>query len=425
MERWPASVGDFRDRSPAVTVLGGLTLLFTVAVRVAELYVPQYLNLLGASAASLGGYAALALLVEAVPSLSAERRGVDSVAALLAAGCAATLGAFLWLFAGAAGAVLGVSGVVVATAGSLLARTWGTHGPGALFDDALVDAEHARVTETLTEVGALKQAGLLAVLAPTAALFTAVSPFVTAFSVYAAVVAALGATATVALAVLGGSGDVETPAVDRPRPELGGVRAALDDLTVPLWRGVAAGGLVAAAEGMVSAFLVIVVVEYHAVGLATPLVDVPPTAFFGVLVAAETTAALASLAFGSRLVRAAGTVPVVAAGAAATAAFPAALVLAPSNPPLLLALFTAYGARFVGRPARDALFAGRLRAALGDDESVRDALRASRLVRRGAAVPAAFAAGVLYGASPLAAFGLASLVGAAGLWLYVRFVRAE
>jgi predicted MFS family arabinose efflux permease len=142
-----------------------------------------------------------------------------------------------------------------------------------------------------------------------------------------------------------------------------------------------------------------------------------PDAFFGVLLGIEMVVALASMVPVAKLAERVGLKPVVALGFAVYAVFPILLVNAPANPWVVAALFAFSGLRFAGLPAHKALIVGPAEANEGGRVT-----GAYYLLRNTVTIPSALLGGWLYDAySPEVAFGLATVVGVAGVVVFLAF----
>lgn len=449
---WPTSLAGFLGTDPGVFVLAGATLAFSLSVQVVGRFVPEYLHRLGTSAELIGLYASLVLLCRTLtPYLAVGAGGravTDAVAGLLsdtlgeglggavagavtghrllvAVGTVAASGTLLWLVAPQVGDVLPVPAWLAVGVGTGLVLLWSTHGPGlqiALGDVTGVDPPAVAAESTtaaLTGTTTLRLLGFLALLAPTTLLFASVAGYRSAFQVLAAVTAAVGFTAVGAFAVLGvGVPRPGRAAASRDLPTLSTLRVSLSALNDELWAVLAGNTAVTFAEGMVHVFLIVVVTEYHAVGLTVAGTTLPPAAFFGVLVAVETVAGLAAVVAGTRIAAWADPRTVIAGAVLSAALFPLLLIGAPSHPVVLAILFALFGVRFAGVPARSALF-----DELVSGDGAERVVESCRFTRNLAAVPGGIVGGLLYGVAPEIAFGTATLVGLFGAYQFLQFVR--
>jgi hypothetical protein len=457
---WPTSPRAFLGIDPGVFVLAGATLAFSLAVQVVARFVPEYLNRLGASAELIGLYASFVLLCRTLyPYLAgSDRRPVlgrlgrlDELAdrldtvrdglgervesavtasvtphrLLVAVGALSASGTLLWLVAPQIGDVLPVPAWLAVAAGTGLVLLWGSHGPGlhvGLGDVTTSDPPDVAsesTTAVLTGTTTLRLLGFLALLAPTTLLFASVAVYLSAFQVLTALTGAVGFTAVGAFAVLGrGVSRPGLPTAGRELPTLDTLRGSLSALNDELWTVLAGNTAVTFAEGMVHVFLIVVVTEYHAVGVTVAGTELPPVAFFGLLVAVETVAGLAAVVAGTRIAGWADPRTVIAGAVLSAALFPLLLIGAPSHPAVLAILFALFGVRFAAVPARAALF-----DELVSGDGAERVVESCRLTRNLAAVPGGVVGGLLYGIAPEVAFGIATLVGLFGAYQFLQFVR--
>ncbi|ACV47998.1 MULTISPECIES: MFS transporter [Halomicrobium] len=431
-----------------VLVLSLAMLAFSLAFQMTSRYVPEYLNVLGASAGVIGLYGSVGNLISAVypyPGGAVSDR-IGSRLALTLFGTIATVGFLLWYVAPFVPTVsvpvvefaLPVAGTVTLGGrlepwlwlfvGLFLTQAWKSFGLGATFAvvKQSVAREHLAVGFASTEVfrrigfllGPLLAAGLLAVAAG----------FVTGFQWILLVAVAFGAVATVAQHVLYDASD------DTVGKSFEGVSGVLDDLRAmpatlrPL---LVADTLVRFANGMVYVFFVIVVTDFLAVGFDVAGVSLRPDAFFGVLLGVEMVVALLSMIPVSKLAERVGLKPVVAIGFAVYAVFPLLLIFAPADQWVLVLLFAFSGLRFAGLPAHKALIVGPAEQDTGGRVTGTYYLLRNTLV-----IPSAALGGWLYGsdwtastglgaitAGPELAFAVASAIGIVGVAAFLAFGR--
>ncbi|WP_018259154.1 MFS transporter [Halomicrobium katesii] len=431
-----------------VLVLSLAMLAFSLAFQMTSRYVPEYLNVLGASAGVIGLYGSVGNLISAVypyPGGAVSDR-IGSRLALTLFGTIATVGFLLWYVAPSVPTVsvpvvefaLPVAGTVTVGGrlepwlwlfvGLFLTQAWKSFGLGATFAvvKQSVAREHLAVGFASTEVfrrigfllGPLLAAGLLAVAAG----------FVTGFQWILLVAVAFGAVATVAQHVLYDASD------DTVGKSFEGVSGVVDDLRAmpatlrPL---LVADTLVRFANGMVYVFFVIVVTDFLAVGFDVAGVSLRPDAFFGVLLGVEMVVALLSMIPVSKLAERVGLKPVVAIGFAVYAVFPLLLIFAPADQWVLVLLFAFSGLRFAGLPAHKALIVGPAEQDTGGRVTGTYYLLRNTLV-----IPSAALGGWLYGsdwtlstglgaitAGPELAFAVASAIGIVGVAAFLAFGR--
>jgi MFS family permease len=192
--------------------------------------------------------------------------------------------------------------------------------------------------------------------------------------------------------------DIPVSADSGPR----GIVAVWRTLPTPLRWLLTSDIFIRTCEGLVDVFLVLYAVDV--IGVSAPR--------YGLLVAVQTIASIASYLPAARLGDRFGRKPFVIATFVAFAAFPVTVVLAGDFTTLLLA-FVVGGLRELGEPARKALIL---------DLAV-PAVRARSvglyyLVRSVAITPAAFVGGLLWQVSPALPFWVAGAVGLAGVAVF-------
>jgi len=429
-----------------VLVLSLAMLAFSLAFQMTSRYVPQYLNVLGASAGVIGLYGSVGNLISAVypyPGGALSDR-IGSRFALTLFGTVATVGFALWYvapllptvtlpvveFALPAVGPVTLGGTVEPWlwlfVGLFLTQAWKSFGLGATFAvvKQATDPEHLAMGFASTEVfrrigfllGPLIAAGLLAVAAD----------FVTGFQFVLLVAIAFGAVATVAQHVLY---DASEDTLGKSFEGISGIVADLRTMPAALRPLLVADTLVRFANGMVYVFFVIVVTEFLTVGFAFAGISLRPDAFFGVLLGVEMVIALLSMLPVSKLAERTGLVPVVAIGFTVYAVFPILLIYAPADQWLLVALFAFSGLRFAGLPAHKALIVGPAERDAGGRVTGTYYLLRNTLV-----IPSAALGGWLYGsewtvdtavltvaAGPELAFAVASGIGIVGVAYFLAF----
>ncbi|RBI63004.1 MFS transporter [halophilic archaeon] len=427
-----------------VLVLSLAMFAFSLGFQMTGRYMGRYFEFLGATSVVIGLYGSFGNLISAVypyPGGALSDR-IGSRTALTLFGLASTLGFLLWFGAPAFGAVPGVPAWGWLFVGLALAQAWKSFGLGATFaivKQSVPPTELATgfaSTETFRRtaflLGPLLAAGLIATYG-----------FDPGFRYVLGVAAAFGLVATVAQRVLYEASE------DSLGKSFEGVSQVVDDLrTMPATlRPLLVGDtLVRFGNGMVYVFVVLVVTQYLEVSATLPVVGyLGPDAFFGVLLAVEMAVALATMVPVAKLAKRVGLKPVVALGFAVYAVFPALLVTAPDGgvaataPPLggvslsetalVTLLFAASGLRFAGLPAHKALIVGPAEADAGGR-----VVGSYYLVRNAITIPSAAVGGWLYGlesmrvagvtvGGPALAFGLATVVGLAGVTYFVAFGR--
>ncbi|WP_242695478.1 transporter [Halomontanus rarus] len=454
-------------------------------VRIAERYLPEYLRAIGYGPIVVGLLASIGLAVAVGVRLvdasepASSRRGRHYRA--LFAALLGTLGLLAWAGAPTLDALLGTPLTAIGwlLVGVVLLGLWHGWGPdelGALDDGGSTrsgsagdivttatsstalesspsetDDEHAhgrssgtrdRRTRTWTWIrtrtvtAALGLAGG-AVLATAA--FSGAETVRAGFALLVAAGSAVGLVAAVAFGLVvtvsgttasspdengDANGDGGGPQPPPPAfPALEDVREAADTLPSATRWTILGDALVRLATAMTLPFVVLIVVEYHAVSLSIGPVSLPPTAVFAPLVLAEAVGAaagaLAAPTLGTRVDRR----WLLAGGLVVPAVFPLALVAAPSSAAVLAGLFAAVGCRTAlestrptGGAMTHAVAGAGVRARTAIPETLRTAIRV-------ALVPAPLVGGVLYAIGPVAAFSLATTVGLLGVRELLRPLR--
>ncbi|WP_363467694.1 MFS transporter [Halogeometricum borinquense] len=412
-----------------VLVLSVSMFAFSLGFQMTGRYMPRYMSVLGAGGVAIGLYGSFGNLISAVypyPGGAFSNR-VGSRVALTAFGFASTVGFLIWLVADAFG-VLTVPGFTVGPftidsvllpvgifVGLLFAQAWKSFGLGATFAIVKQSVPPGRLatgfasTETFRRtaffIGPLFAAGVLAVFA-----------FETGFRVILAVAAAFAAVATVAQHVLY---DASEDSIGKSFEGISTVLSDLRSMPSALRPLLVGDTLVRFANGMVYVFFVIVVVEFHEVGVTLPVVgSLSPDAFFGVLLAVEMAVALATMVPVAKLSQRLGLKPVVALGFAVYAVFPVLLINAPDSALVLAVLFAFSGLRFAGLPAHKALIVGP-----AEENAGGRVVGSYYLVRNVVTIPSAVVGGWLYSNDPQTAFLLATAIGLIGTGYFLVFGR--
>jgi MFS family permease len=179
---------------------------------------------------------------------------------------------------------------------------------------------------------------------------------------------------------------------------------------------------------MVYVFFILVVTQFHEVGLDVGPVSLSPAVFFGVLLAIEMVVALVSMPPAARLAEGVGLKPVVALGFAVYAVVPILLIFAPAEPLVFGLLFALSGLRFAGLPAHKALIVGPAERDTGGRVA-----GSYYLVRNTIVIPSAAIGGAIYGGfpvpftsleyagSPTLSFTLATAIGLVGTGYFLVF----
>lgn len=413
-----ASVRQFVSLERDVLVLSVAMLAFSLGFQMTTRYVPEYLRVLGAGPLVVGVFKSLSDLISAgypYPGGAVSDR-VGSRTALTAFGLVSAVGFVVWLVAPALDLTMGpvvVPGWAWIFAGLLLVQAWKSLGLGATFAvvKQATDPEHLAAgfasTETFRRVGFL-----LGPLAATAA-FVATTSFVTGFQailVVAVVFALLGTVVQYRLY------DAAADTVGKSFEGIASVRADLRNMPDPLRPLLVADTLVRFGNGMIYAFVVLVITDVWELQATLFGVSLDPAALFGVFLAVEMVVALLSMYPVSVLAERTGLKPVVALGFLVYATFPIVLIAAPQDPLVVGAIFAFSGLRFAGLPAHKALIVG---------PAARDAggrvTGTYYLLRNAVVIPSGVAGGLLYSVSPTLAFAVATVVGLVGTIVFWFF----
>jgi MFS family permease len=430
------SLGPFRQLLSAerdVLVLSVAMFGFSLGFQMTTRYLPQYMSVLGASAAVIGLFGTLQNVISTVypyPGGALSDR-LGSRRSLTLFGLVSTLGFLVWLVAPALGrptvAGLTVEPWVWLFVGLVFAQAWKSLGLGATFALVKQSVPPARLARGFASTEVFRRTAFLLGPLLAAGLLAATPEFTAGFQTVLAVAVVFGAVGTALQHILYEPADTRLGSsfggLDELVADLRGLPPALGPLLV-------ADTLVRFANGMVYVFFVIVVVDFLEVGLAVGPVALGPEVFFGVLLAIEMLVALVSMPVAARVAELVGLKPVVAVGFSVYALFPALLVSAPANALVVGVLFAVSGLRFAGLPAHKALIVGP-----ADEETGGRVTGSYYLARNALVIPSAALGGALYGgftiprtgltyagSEPLA-FGLATAIGLVGTGYFLVFGR--
>ncbi|WP_227132968.1 MFS transporter [Halorubellus salinus] len=395
-----------------VLVLSMAMLAFSLAFQMTSRYVPEYMRVLGISPVLIGVYLSVGNLVSAVypyPGGWVSDR-VGSRTALTAFGVLSTLGFLVWYAVESVSTWtplgLALPAFVLMTVGLLFTQAWKSFGLGATFAVVKQSVEPEHLASGFASTETFRRIGFLVGPLLATALLAATTGFVEGFQRILLVAVAFGAVATIAQHYLYDASE------DTVGASFAGVSQVVSDLRgLPaLLRPLLVGDtFVRFANGMVYGFFVLFVTDGLGVGFQAFGVALRPDAFFGVLLAVEMVVALASMIPVAKLAERVGLKPVVGLGFAVYAVFPTLLAFSPPDQWALVALFAFSGLRFAGLPAHKALIVGPAEADAGGRVT-----GTYYLVRNVVVVPSAVLGGVLYEASPVLAFQVASVVGLVG-----------
>ncbi len=400
-----------------VLVLSVAMFAFSLGFQMTTRYVPEYLRVLGAGPLVVGLYKSLGDLISAgypYPGGAVSDR-VGSRTALTAFGLVSTLGFVFWLVA--PGLELAVGPIVVPGwlwifVGLLLVQAWKSLGLGATFAvvKQATDPEHLAAgfasTETFRRLGFL-----LGPLAATA-VFVATTSFVTGFQAILVVAIAFAILGTVVQYRLYDAADT----VGKSFEGIGSALADLRTMPDPLRPLLVADTLVRFGNGMIYAFVVLVITDVWELRASLFGLTLDPAALFGVFLAVEMVVAVLSMYPVARLAERTGLKPVVALGFVVYATFPVVLITAPPDPLVVGVIFAFSGLRFAGLPAHKALIVGPAKQDAGGRVTGTYYLFRNTLV-----IPSGVVGGLLYGIDPAIAFGVATVVGLGGTVFFLLF----
>jgi len=416
-----------------VLVLSVSMFAFSLGFQMTSRYLPEYLNVLGATALVIGLFGTVQNVIGAVypyPGGALSDR-IGSRYALTLFGLLSSLGFFFWLVAPAMGTVSAV-GITIEPwfwifVGLFLAQAWKSFGLGATYAIVKQSVPPSKLARGFASTEVFRRtAFLLGPLIAAAVLYVFVD-FTVGFQVILAIAVVFGVLATVAQHVLYEPADTT---IGKSFAGVETIRQDLRQLPPELRPLLVADTLVRFGNGMVYVFFVIVVVDFLDVSLDLGAVTLEPAVFFGVLLAVEMLVALVSMPLAAKLAESIGLKPVVAFGFSVYALFPILLISAPDNAPLVLLLFGYSGLRFAGLPAHKALIVGPAERDTGGRVA-----GSYYLLRNAIVIPSAALGGALYGgfsvplttfsyagSEPLA-FGIATGIGLVGTLYFLLFGR--
>jgi MFS-type transporter involved in bile tolerance (Atg22 family) len=299
--------------------------------------------------------------------------------------------------------------------GLFLAQAWKSFGLGATFAvvKQSVAPQHLAAgfagTETFRRVGFL----LGPLLAVAVFTLTADAAFAVSFQFVLAVAVVFALLATAAQHLLY---DASEDSFGASFEGIESVRSDLRAMPEPLRPLLLGDTLVRFGNGMVYAFVILVVTDVWELRATLFGLELNPAALFGVLLAVEMVVALLTMVPVARLAERVGLKPVVAVGFVVYAVFPLVLISVPPDPLVVGAVFAFSGLRFAGLPAHKALIVGPAEADAGGRVT-----GSYYLVRNALTIPAGVVGGLLYGVAPALAFGVATVVGLLGTGLFLVF----
>jgi hypothetical protein len=436
-----ASFRQFFALERGVLVLSLAMLAFSLSFQMTSRYIPEYMRVLGAGAGVIGLYGSVGNLIGAVypyPGGALSDR-VGSRIALTGFAVVTTVGFGLWWLAAEIGTVR-IAGVAIPAwawifVGLFLAQAWKSFGLGATFAIVKQSVPPEKLAMGFASTEIFRRVGFLIGPLLAAGLLAVTATFVEGFQRILLVGIAFAVVATVVQHVLY---DASEDTIGDSFEGVEQIRRDLREMPATLRPLLVADTLIRFANGMVYVFFVIVVTDFLAVGFGGFGATLQPAAFFGVLLGIEIAVAIVTKAPVSKLAEYTGLKPVVGLGFAVYALFPVLLINAPPDQWILVALFAFSGLRFAGLPAHKAMIVGPAEQNAGGRVT-----GTYYLLRNTVVIPSAALGGWLYGsdwavtlpldavglgettlvAGPGLAFGLATLVGLAGVAYFAVYGR--
>jgi MFS family permease len=414
-----------------VLVLSVAMFAFSLGFQMTSRYVPQYMNVLGASAFVIGTFGTVGNIIGAAypypGGVLSDRIG--SRLSLTLFGLVSSLGFLVWLVAPALGTVA-VGPVTIEPwfwifVGLFFAQAWKSFGLGATYAIVKQSVPPSRLARGFASTEVFRRTAFLFGPLLAAGVLYLFADFRTGFQVVLAVAVVFAVLATTAQQYLYEPADT---AIGDSFEGIAAIREDLRNLPAEMRPLLVGDTLVRFGNGMVYVFFVIVVTDFLEVGLELGAVTLSPEVFFGVLLAVEMAVALVSMPVAAKLAERVGLKPVVGFGFSVYATFPILLILAPGNPAVVAALFAYSGLRFAGLPAHKALIVGPAQRDTGGRVA-----GSYYLLRNAVVIPSAAIGGAIYGGfslplvglsfegSEVLAFALSTLVGSAGTGYFLLY----
>jgi MFS family permease len=414
-----------------VLVLSVAMFAFSLGFQMTSRYVPQYMNVLGASAFVIGTFGTVGNIIGAAypypGGVLSDRIG--SRLSLTLFGLVSSLGFLVWLVAPALGTVA-VGPVTIEPwfwifVGLFFAQAWKSFGLGATYAIVKQSVPPSRLARGFASTEVFRRTAFLFGPLLAAGVLYLFADFRTGFQVVLAVAVVFAVLATTAQQYLYEPADT---AIGDSFEGIAAIREDLRNLPAEMRPLLVGDTLVRFGNGMVYVFFVIVVTDFLEVGLELGAITLSPEVFFGVLLAIEMAVALVSMPVAAKLAERVGLKPVVGFGFSVYATFPILLILAPGNPAVVAALFAYSGLRFAGLPAHKALIVGPAQRDTGGRVA-----GSYYLLRNAVVIPSAAIGGAIYGGfslplvglsfegSEVLAFALSTLVGSAGTGYFLLY----
>ncbi|WIV68347.1 MFS transporter [Natrialbaceae archaeon AArc-T1-2] len=406
-----------------VLVLSLAMFAFSLGFQMTNRFLPDYLVYLGATGFVVGLFATLGNVIGAVypyyGGVVSDR--VGSRYALTVFGFLSTFGFGIWLVSAYVPAIdLGVTTVepwVWVFVGLLLAQCWKSFGIGGHYAIVKQATEPSRLARGFASTETFRRTAFL--IAPLIVAVLVADDLMPGFLWVLAIAIAVAIFGTITQHLLYETGE------DTVGKEFEGFGQIVDDLRAlpdPLRPLLVADTFVRFANGMVYAFFILVITQLMEIGLTATLplvgtIDLSPAAFFGVLLAIEMLVALVTMAPAAKVAEYTGLKPVVGLGFLVYAVFPVALIFAPENVWILIALFAFSGLRFAGLPAHKALIVGPAERGAGGRVT-----GSYYFVRGAIVIPSGALGGFLWEfVAPELSFTVATVVGLIGVGYFAIF----
>jgi MFS family permease len=414
-----------------ILVLSVAMFAFSLAFQMTSRYVPQYMQVLGASSFAIGLFGTVGNVIGAAYPYPGGRLSdrIGSRLALTLFGLCSTAGFAIWLIAPTLGTITPL-GVTVEPwfwifVGLFLAQAWKSFGLGATFAIVKQSVPPSRLARGFASTELFRRTAFLIGPLLAAGVLFVYADFAVGFQVVLAVAVVFALIATTTQHYLY---EPQDTALGKSFEGINEIVADLRALPTEMRPLLVADTLVRFGNGMVYVFFVIVVTDFLSVGLEVGGLALAPEAYFGVLLAIEMLIALVSMPIAARIAESVGLKPVVALGCSVYALFPVLLISAPANAGIIALLFAYSGLRFAGLPAHKALIVGPAERDTGGRVA-----GSYYLVRNAIVIPSAAIGGAIYGgfgferlgvsfagSEPLA-FGTATVVGGVGTVYFLLF----
>ena len=414
-----------------VLVLSVAMFAFSLGFQMTSRYIPEYMNVLGASAFAIGMFGTVGNIIGALypyPGGALSDR-VGSRISLTLFGLLSSLGFLVWLVAPNLGTIV-VAGVTIEPwfwifVGLFLAQAWKSFGLGATYAIVKQSVPPSKLARGFASTEVFRRTAFLIGPLLAAGVLFVFTDFQVGFQVVLAIALLFAVVATTAQHYL------YEPADTSIGKSFEGIREIKRDLRnlPPEMRPLLVGDtLVRFGNGMVYVFFIIVITDFLQVGLDVGPISLSPAVFFGVLLAIEMVIALVSMPVAAKLAESVGLKPVVAFGFSVYALFPILLILAPDSALVVGILFAYSGLRFAGLPAHKALIVGPAERDTGGRVA-----GSYYLVRNTVVIPSAALGGAIYGGfavpatdlvfagSEVLAFGIATVIAGIGTVYFLLF----